>query len=1421
MNISTRLARRALSIGLLMAMMVQSPILNAASVALATTPLATSTTTSVKPNLLLVLDDSGSMAWDHMPDDATDAGSAVTFSYGYYGLRSSQCNQVYYDPSNTYAPPVTAAGTSYPNATFTSAWTDGFNTGAGTVNLNTNFKASQSLGGDGTGQSAYYYTYSGSQTTLLQKNYNSTTNTFYNECHSAQGAAPGSTVFTKRRLATTETTTIVVTAPGSPTNTVVSGITVNGVQIMTGPSVASSNASTVATNVASKIGLNGYSATVSGSTITITGPTSAKDYTPVVSVSSGNITFTPDVFPDTDATKLQNFANWYSYYRTRILMMKTATGRAFSSLDNGYRVGLMKISNSSTPLVVMDTFESTHRSTWYTTLYAITPGGSTPLRQALSNAGRYFAGKLGNDPMQYSCQQNFSILSTDGYWNTGSGFLLDGSTAVGNQDGDAGRPMFDGSVATSTVTTTYTRTNYTATGTRIGGTGSNCTGGKLRLISQSQTETCSITTTGGVTGTENCGTGWTNTGTASYVPPYTSSNSTCVNGLTAPSPTARTISGTPVTSTGTAAGSSDSLSDVAMYYYKTDLRSSALSNCTGSTGEDVCTNNVFISSTDNNTQQHMTTFTLGLGASGLMNYSSSYINDLSGDYYSVKTGAATNLAATPPICSWQSTNGSACNWPIPGMANSSDGKIENIDDLWHAAVDGRGAYFSATSPSTLSAGLSAALGGINARKGSAAAAATSTLNPVAGDNYAYVASYTTVVWKGNLEARGINTITGAVNENADWCVEDVVAGTCTTPAGASTPSTVQAIVNGNTTSYYCVTPNSTICSGGILDGTNCMVPIATSCTGTLKSAVSDINDTRIIKTANSSGTGLIDFDATYAAANPSYFDAAHIGTLSQWTSLTSAQQTAAQGANLVNFLRGEYGYEDRTSNVAANRLYRYREAVLGDALESQPAFISKPVFSYPYPGYTCPATPGSCFKEIQAGRAGTVYMGANDGMMHAFDASTGHERWAYVPSMVIPNMWKLADKNYSTLHINLVNGSPVTTDICSANCTNAATAVWKTILVSGLNGGGRGYYALDITDPANPSLLWEFTTTAGIGKIQDDDLGYSFGKPVVTRRASDGKWVVVVSSGYNNTSPGTGKGFLYVLDANSGTILSKISTGVGSTTTPSGLAKIAGWNEDPTLGNMAVNFYGGDLLGNLWKFDINSTAVAAIGTGSVTKIAELYSDTAGTLPQPITTTPILALFSQQRLVIVGTGKYLETGDLTTTQTQSIYAIKDNSTTTFVNPRASSTMKGRTLTNSASGAATRTASGAAVNLYTDRGWFVDLPDSGERVNIDSKLIEGTLLTASLVPSNTACSPGGYGWLNFFDYQTGEAVISSSIVSSKYDSTIVGMNVMYIGGHPKVAVVTSSNPTPELNQNPTFAPNATGFTGKRVIWRELIP
>jgi type IV pilus assembly protein PilY1 len=1405
-------------------------VMNAASVELANAPLVTSTSTTVKPNILFVLDNSGSMTWTAMPD-------AVHDFRGDYGYLSSQCNSVYYDPSITYAPPINADKESFDPAIFTAAHDNGYDTDTTARDLNSQFIANRfepeaandtyknngsyklsSLGPYG----AMYYQYTGNVT---NKDYFDEDSTFYNQCEVLIGnnvtgitrtLGTGSTVFLKRRLASSRTTTITVSGTGggtSSTGITVTGITVNGTLISNGSTARSSSiaSTTLASRIAGIISAAGYTATVSGSVVTITAPATnyanVINHAPVITYSGSvnSIEFTTDIFPDTDPAKLTNFANWYSYYRTRMLMMKTSAGLAFGAIGDRYRVGLMKINSSSTPVVGLDTFTGDHRTDWYNTFYAISGDSGTPLRESLANAGLYYSGLLSGtaDPVQYSCQQNFTLLSTDGYWNGNAGFTVNGTTAVGNQDGEEIRPYSDGKTIVDRYSYTYTRNTFDRVKHNA------CSGNSRRIRTNPQIGVCVTTSaTGGCTPDS-----WEKNGSST-------TGNTCTNN-NAPNPSTPVLVEGPTPDTPTiSGGTSNTLADVALYYYKTDLRTPALGNCgtpiSPATVGPLCENNVFRSTRDNNLQQHMTTFSLGLGANGRMKYSSTYDQDNTGDYFSVKLGLTANPAATPPVCSWQA-NGTVCNWPTPGAD-----KPENIDDMWHAAVNGRGSYFSATNPETLSAGLASALAGINTRKGSAAAAASSTLNPVSNDNTSFVASYTSSVWTGNLEARGINTQTGETSTNALWCVEDVPADSCATPPVAQTI--------GDTTIYNCELPTTGVCSNGVLGFSGnltagqeyCKVPVAVACTGTLSTSrtnpmVSETLDNRLIITSKfNSTTGAFEttnFDATFATANPGFFNASTLAGLNQWSSLDATQKINAEGANLVKYLRGQYAHEDRDTNDDANRVFRRRAAVMGDTLESTPTFMAKPVFSYPYPGY-------SEYKTAQLNRAGTVYIGANDGMMHAFSADNGVERWAYVPSMVIPNMWKLADFEYSTSHINLVNGTPVVTDVCTANCNVASSAVWKTILIGGLNAGGRGYYALDVTNPddvTGPKLLWEFTTTAGSGSVKDDDLGYSYGQPVVTRKA-DGTWVVLVTSGYNNVSPGDGKGYLYVLNAATGAIISKISTNTGTTGTPSGLAKIAGYNNE-VGGNAASYVYGGDLEGNIWRFDVNSSASAAIGTGAVFKLARLFSDVGGANPQPITTTPILGKIAGSRVVFVGTGKYLEVDDLTTTQTQSLYAIKDDGTT-LLNPRASSspTMVKQTMVDNG---ATRSLSVNNVkpNFFTGRGWYVDFPGPGERVNVEGKLNLGALQFPTTIPSNTACSPGGYSYNNFFDFETGTS-LGNGIVSTRYDSVIVGLHVLYVDGLPVSGVVTADNPTPVREKNLEIPASQGTFSGKRTLWRELL-
>jgi type IV pilus assembly protein PilY1 len=1357
------LAHKLLWLSLCIGLVLPLPS-QAASLNLATAPLANATTSQVLPNIMFTLDDSGSMGWDFMPDWVGDDYPRATNTVLY---KNSGFNVAYYNAAVVYTPPVmfnadgTLNTTTYPSKT--TGWNavryDAFGKQGSDVVSYPDQLCPNGSNPSGTSPTETCNLVGGADHyTFIPGEY--CTAADLRSCVPATGPTgthpfPGSLRWCSDGLLTTcqvtRTTTFSnprypglparasLTIGGSGTNRV-TGIFVNGNQIMSGQSVNSSSSTTLAGSVRGLINnctaaitgscaISGYSATSSGNVVTVIAPSgSTITVTPTWTTNSSSRTVTPTAFDGgvpgsivytnivstnnsypypgsstkavtrtdcagttcTYSEEMTNFANWFTYYHTRMQMMKSGVSRSFKSIDNKFRVGFNTINytgaTDGTRFLHINKFELAHKNSWYTKLFATVPDGSTPLQNSLGKVGRLFANKVSNqaDPVQYSCQQNFSILSTDGYWNSSTGTYSLTNGLVGNLDGGTTpRPMYEGPSA-----------------------------------------------------------------------------------------------------------SSNSLADIAKYYYDTDLRTTALNNCTGALGFDVCENNVFVSSTDNNVKQHVTSFTIGLGADGTLNYQSDYLTATSGDFYDLKMGLGSP----------------AKNWPNP-ITNSGG---ERIDDLWHAAVNGQGQYFSAKTPSEIVSGLNTALASISAKIGAGAAAATSTLNPVAGDNGVFVASYTTVKWYGNLEMRLMNLDTGATSELATWCVEDVIAESCTAPG------TLLNDTSGGSSTWYCVTPSQTTCPNGTLDGTDCKVEVARACTGTLKSKVSAASDTRNIKMKL--GGGLVDFNhanIVSAGMGANFATTFLSANLSQWPALTTAQQTNLPGVNLVNFLRGQTGFEDRGSNAVEDRLYRLREATLGDAVESQPAYMGKPTFSYADAGY-------SAFVAAQAGRQKTVFMGANDGMLHAFDASNGQELWAYVPSMVIPNMWKLSDKNYSTLHSYYVNGNAIISDVKFGTD-------WRTILVGGLRGGGRGYYALDVTAPGSPSLLWEFTPT------QDSDVGFSFADAVITKRPSDGKWVVLVTSGYNNTLPGNGLGYLYVLDAQTGSVLGKIGTGTGSTTTPSGLGKIAAWADNAETNNTAKFVYGGDLLGNVWRFDMTAN--------SVMKFAELKDESG--IGQPITTRPELAKINDKRVVYIATGKYLEPADLTTTQLQTLYAIKDDdATAALINPRTHSSgankMVQRILENDG---AIRTISSASctanpVNFVSDRGFFVNFPDlytsvtsgtsASERANVDPQLQFGTLLVPTTVPASDVCSPGGYGWLNFIDYKSGCMVADAASAGQRTNSPIVGINVVRLPPRPgvpanqriRVSVVTADNPTPQLLGGAPFNANVGSFTGKRAVWREMV-
>lgn len=948
--------------------------------------------------------------------------------------------------------------------------------------------------------------------------------------------------------------------------------------------------------------------------------------------------------------EMTNFANWFTYYHSRMQTMKTSVSRAFSAIGNNRRLSYMSINNATgSDFLNMGVFEGAQKTNWFAKLFNAKPNSSTPLRTALSKAGRLYGGRLNGtalngsivtDPMEYSCQKNYTILSTDGFWNESTNpKQLDGSTEIGDQDSSLDRPMKDG------------------------------------------------------------------------------------------------------LSTG------NTLADTASYYFLTDLRHDATlgasppAYCSVLSGSPLATHDLCGNSTSPTTVPHevqnMRTFTLGLGVSGNMQFRPDYLTAGAGsDFYAVREG----LTASPGtgVCTWQASG--ECNWPQP-VSNT----LTAVDDLWHAAVNGGGTYFSAGDPSALYTGLYNALQAISVQIGTAAAATTSNPNISAGDNQVFVSTYKSAYWFGELVSQRIDPTTGLIDEStSDW--------------------SAQALLDANTSRQIFMF------SAGA----------PTKLKAFSYAAMSATEKGYFAKTYISSGASALSQFCTFGPY-----------------CLPSATQDAAAGDPLVQFLAGDRTNEGDLSDTT--KYYRARSHVLGDIVSSEAVFVRGSKVSYPAADFIT-------FASSISSRTPMIYVGANDGMLHAFNATTGAEVWAYVPSAVLPNMYKLADKDYATKHSYYVNSTPVVADIKIGGS-------WRTILVGGLGAGGRAYYALDVTDPSAPTALWEFT---------DSNLGLTFGRPEIGLLES-GAWAVFLPSGYNNVSPGDGVGRLFVLDAATGTIIRTISDATGDTTTPSNLGHIRAWVDNADVDGTVKRVYGADNLGNVWRFDVNNN-VGASGYDAQ-RLATLKSATG--VIQPVTSRPELGQIGSNPMVYVGTGRYMGMTDLADTNIGSIYGIKDRLTNEdFGNPRtpANSFVKqtlststcpaGASSTCAATEAVRIVASPLPVNLASDGGWYVDLLESSERVTTDPLLTLGTLIVNSnVIITGNVCKAGGKSWENFIDYKTG-ATLSVQLGDSLATSPSVLMTTT--GKLVVLSRMEGTGLTVEKGYDPTLGAGHT----RRLSWRDLV-
>ena len=486
------------------------------------------------------------------------------------------------------------------------------------------------------------------------------------------------------------------------------------------------------------------------------------------------------------------------------------------------------------------------------------------------------------------------------------------------------------------------------------------------------------------------------------------------------------------------------------------------------------------------------------------------------------------------------------------------------------------------------------------------------------------------------------------------------------------------------------------------------------------------------------------------------------------------------GEARVRYLRGE-----SCGGLPGCSYFRVRTSKLGDMVGSSPVLVQ----GAQYLAYRAGTVDGTAsayasFQQSVKDRAETIYVGANDGMLHSFDANTGVENFGFIPSAVMENLNELTSPEYegsSGVHQYFVDGTPVVADVYF-------DSAWHTVLVGSLGGGGREVFALDVTNPNAPKLLWEFTN------FVDGDLGFSVPTPKIAR-LHNGKWAALVSNGYNGDRAAQGKAVLFALDIATGAVMKKFEVTSGAdgaiNSGSNGLSNVqpADINGD----GVADYAYAGDLQGNLWRFDLIDTSTAAPFSKNVVNASSfkvsyggtplfVAKDSGGTR-QPITAAPSLVKHptSFGYLVTLGTGAYLNSADKASTAVQSVYGIWDRKTsgenTATVSPavaRSALTQQTMLLQQafSAGGVSRiiRTVSDNEIVWYNSPsagtadanvnkwGWYLDLgvtgaTADGERVIDDMQVYGDGLLFSSVTPNSDPCAAGLTGFTYGINPRTG--------------------------------------------------------------------
>lgn len=1013
----------------------------------------------------------------------------------------------------------------------------------------------------------------------------------------------------------------------------------------------------------------------------------------------------------------QNFANWYAYYRTRNIMTRTALSRTFGQFGDNIRVAWQTIwpycsgcSNGGTYSVAINS---------NTIITNLNDTQASPANNYRANFFNFLfqVGANGNTP-----DRQATIRAGEFFRRTASNDLKD--------------PYFQPDTRNPPGRELSCRQNF------------------HMLVTDGYWNEGNPTTPSGFFGVQN--------------PPATLPDGTAFSRSDAESKVFTHVPASPTGSCGSDGSTNcyPSLADIAFFYWAKDLRSD-LDNTvpfyvpdetTGITntiplqqGHPILENKEVYYNPVNDpaTWQHVVQFMVTLGIAGNLQFSDDQdCVDPNNDLCKLRKDQQNSAGIT--------------GWPQPAR-NAPPA----IDDTWHAAINSRGSYFSASDPGALVQHLTDIINNILSRRGNSTSL-SATMSTLSAGTQGYFAGYDLSDYSGQLLKKDLDPITATPGQTR-WDAGCILTGGFCLSTGLGT------------------------------DGNPAPRP--------------------------PSGTG---------GRQIFTWDGAH-GQAFTWATLTSAQKNAlnqdpgstlvcgqatgvapgcdGNGQNRLDWVRGV-----RTHETTAP-LLRHRGSVLGAIINSQPVYVSAPTggFSDNFPlgsleanaatpdANGVPSTSSYAqFVYDNRNRAPTVYVGSNDGMMHAFNGITGEERWAFVPSLIMTNghLTKTTSDSYYKTTVT-VDNSPVIQDVF-------INGAWRTVLLGSYRLGGRGIFALDVTHPdqmtesnIRDKVLWEIDST----QTHYGDLGYSYSYPNIAR-LSTGQWVVLLSSSYfplPNQTPvdpasaeaAANRTSLFVIDLATGDFIKQIATSSAPEAAPSktyGLSTAAAYDLNSNfVDDIAV---AGDLSGNLWRFDLTgcATGVASPNPPSATMICgdgsaatpdnwkvDFLFKTYGSNDGDIGRMPISIMPVGMRdraagvpMWVFGTGKFLGLCDRTTstppagcgadanTATQSIFGIRDYGNGTEATaagvtyPFSPGQLNSWSISEDSAGVRTLT---PTLNVSTNRGWKIPLnvsSEPSERVIVTPVpfYVANIVVISSLIPNgDDPCTPGRKGAIMVLDGQFG--------------------------------------------------------------------